>query len=116
MYQLTDYHFDLPEELIAKHPEKTRSNSRLMHIRKGAAQRKHLHFSDLASLLRDDDLLVVNNTRVVPARLHARKESGGKVEILLLDYQQGLEEMKQKGKFACRCLLKASKRVKIGTP
>jgi len=116
MYQLSDYRFDLPEELIARHPEKNRTDSRLLHLERSTGMRHHRHFSDLEGLLNPGDLLVVNNTRVIPARLIGHKESGGKVEVLILDYREGMMAKDRDGKFSCRCLLKASKRVKPDTP
>lgn len=81
--QLTDFHFDLPPELIAHRPPAQRSGSRLlcMDRRNGAVQ--HRRFTDLPSLLQPADLLVFNNTRVIPARLFGHKATGGKVEVLL---------------------------------
>ena len=116
MYQLSDYRFDLPEELIARHPEKKRTDSRLLHLERTTGARHHRHFSDLSGLLNKGDLLVVNNTSVIPARLIGHKESGGKVEVLILDYREGMAAMDRDGTFSCRCLLKASKRVKPDTP
>lgn len=115
MYHLSDYRFDLPEELIARYPKAERSESRLLHLNRSSKSRTHLGFSDLPSLLKEDDLLVVNNTSVIPARLMGHKESGGKVEILILDYHEGVKAQIEDGHFASRCLLKASKRVKPGT-
>ena len=115
MHQLSDYRFDLPEDQIAKHPEKNRAASRLLHLSRKTGKRSHLQFSDLPKLLQGGDLLVVNNTSVIPARLKARKESGGKVEVLILDYREGMAAAERTGFFASRCLLKASKRVKPGT-
>ena len=116
MYQLTDYQFDLPEELIARHPEKERTDSRLLHVERGSGTHTHRHFADLTGLLNKGDLLVVNNTCVIPARLIGHKASGGRVEVLILDYQEGMLAKEQGGDFSCRCLLKASKRVKPETP
>jgi S-adenosylmethionine:tRNA ribosyltransferase-isomerase len=79
----TDFHYDLPAELIAQAPLTERSGSRLLRFDKhSGAVADHL-FSDLPDLLQAGDLLVFNNTRVIPARLFAHKSSGGKVEILL---------------------------------
>ena len=116
MYQLSDYRFDLPEELIARHPEKERTDSRLLHLERGTGEYHHRNFADLASLLNEGDLLVVNNTSVIPARLIGHKDSGGKVEVLILDYREGMMAKTNSGDFSCRCLLKASKRVKPNTP
>jgi S-adenosylmethionine:tRNA ribosyltransferase-isomerase len=78
-----DFHFNLPAGLIAQHPLERRSDSRLLHLSLGDGDYCDRLFRDLPSLLRQDDLLVFNDTRVIPARLHGFKESGGKVEILL---------------------------------
>ena len=79
----TDFHFDLPEELIAQHPLSDRSASRLLHLDACSHQVAHRYFRDLPALLNPTDLLVFNNTRVIPARLWGRKVSGGKVEVLI---------------------------------
>ena len=78
-----DFHYDLPEDLIAQHPCEVRSQSRLLHYSRGDKRIEHLRFDDIIDLLRPEDLLVFNNTRVIPARLWGRKTSGGKVEILI---------------------------------
>jgi S-adenosylmethionine:tRNA ribosyltransferase-isomerase len=79
----SDFHYELPEELIARHPTARRSDSRLLHLdgRTGAVVDRQ--FAELPQLLRRGDLLVCNDTRVIPARLHGRKDTGGRVEILL---------------------------------
>ena len=79
----SDFQYQLPDELIARHPAARRSDSRLLHLdgRTGAIVDRQ--FADLPELLRPGDLLVFNDTRVVPARLHGRKDTGGRVEILL---------------------------------
>ncbi len=78
----SDFNFDLPEELIARYPLKNRADSRLLLLQPAAALR-HQVFSDLPALLNENDLLIFNNTRVIPARLEANKATGGKVEILI---------------------------------
>lgn len=78
-----DFHFDLPERLIAQHPASERTGSRLLYVDVPGDQLQDLQFRDLPSLLRKGDLLVFNNTRVIPARLFGQKETGGKVEILI---------------------------------
>jgi S-adenosylmethionine:tRNA ribosyltransferase-isomerase len=80
---LTDFHFDLPAELIAQQPLAERSASRLLHLDGAAGSVADLRFAALPSLLRRGDLLVFNDTRVVAARIHGRKPSGGAVELLL---------------------------------
>jgi S-adenosylmethionine:tRNA ribosyltransferase-isomerase len=81
--QLSDFDYDLPESLIAQYPETERSNSRLLALLDGEMQARDLGFRELPSLLRAGDLLVFNNTRVMPARLFGRKETGGRVELLI---------------------------------
>ncbi|MCF6224928.1 MAG: tRNA preQ1(34) S-adenosylmethionine ribosyltransferase-isomerase QueA [Xanthomonadales bacterium] len=85
----TDFHFDLPPELIAQHPLPQRSESRLLVLPRvnlqtaPQAEIKDQVFRDLPDFLQPEDLLVFNNTRVIPARLFGHKESGGKLEILV---------------------------------
>ncbi len=79
----TDFHFDLPPELIAQQPAASRSASRLLSLDGASGSLRDLEFRDLPMLLRPHDLLVFNDTRVVPARVMGVKPSGGRVEILL---------------------------------
>ncbi len=79
----TDYAYQLPEHLIAQQPLAERSASRLLSLDGKTGERADLNFTDLPSLMRPGDLLVLNDTRVVPARLSARKPTGGAVEIML---------------------------------
>jgi S-adenosylmethionine:tRNA ribosyltransferase-isomerase len=81
--QLSDFHFDLPPELIAHHPLARRSAGRLLCMDRQSGALQHRQFSDLPGLLDARDLLVFNNTRVIPARLFGFKPSGGKLEVLL---------------------------------
>ncbi len=81
--QISDFHYDLPEELIANYPAPIRSASRLLSLNASNGDVLHRNFSDLLDFVQPEDLLVFNNTRVIPARLFAQKESGGKVEILI---------------------------------
>ncbi|MEW8507141.1 MAG: tRNA preQ1(34) S-adenosylmethionine ribosyltransferase-isomerase QueA [Candidatus Thiodiazotropha sp.] len=81
--QLSDFDYDLPEELIAQFPRKERSGSRLLGLVQGGNEPTDLMFTDLPSLLNPGDLLVLNNTQVMPARLFGRKSSGGKIEVLI---------------------------------
>ncbi len=77
--------FALPGELIAQAPVEPRDASRLLVLPGGGGPTRHLRFRDLPSLLREGDLLVLNDSRVIPARLLGRKESGGRVEVLLVE-------------------------------
>lgn len=79
----SDFYFDLPEELIAHYPPENRTDSRLLCISRETGDISHRQFTDFPALLSPEDLLVFNNTRVIPARLFGQKESGGKVEVLL---------------------------------
>ena len=79
----TDFAFDLPPELIAQAPLAERSASRLLSVDGNSGECTHLMFTDLVGLLSSDDLLVFNNTRVIPARLFAQKQTGGRAEILV---------------------------------
>jgi S-adenosylmethionine:tRNA ribosyltransferase-isomerase len=79
----SDFHFDLPHELIAQRPAEERSASRMLALDGATGALRDLSFRDLPNLLDSGDLLVFNDTRVVPARVHGHKDSGGKVEILL---------------------------------
>lgn len=80
---LSDFHYDLPQELIALYPPEERSGSRLLTLDGRTGETGHLPFKALPDLLKPDDLLVFNNTKVIPARLHGRKETGGQVEVLI---------------------------------
>ncbi|MDH5425520.1 MAG: tRNA preQ1(34) S-adenosylmethionine ribosyltransferase-isomerase QueA [Gammaproteobacteria bacterium] len=77
----SDFKFDLPQDLIAQFPLKERSDSRLLVVQNNQLKDKQFH--EIVDLLNPDDLLVFNNTQVIPARLYGRKASGGKVEILI---------------------------------
>lgn len=79
--QRSDFHFDLPDELIARYPASQRSGSRLLVLQ--GDQVDHRQFPDLLDYLKPGDLMVFNNTRVIPARLLGHKETGGKVEVLI---------------------------------
>ena len=115
MYNLSDYHYNLPESLIAQAPCEHRSLSRLMHLDRRSHGISHRRFLDIADLLRPGDLLVVNDTRVVPARLLGHKPTGGRVEVLIIDYAAGMKHLADTGRFQCDCLIRASRRPEPGT-
>lgn len=103
----SDFNFHLPEELIAQHPLEKRDTSRLMVLDKATGEIEHKHFYDVLNYLNQGDTLVLNNTRVLPARLIGEKENtGGKIEFLLLKRIEGDK---------WECLAKPGKRAKIGT-
>uniref|UniRef100_UPI002593443A S-adenosylmethionine:tRNA ribosyltransferase-isomerase n=1 Tax=uncultured Marinobacter sp. TaxID=187379 RepID=UPI002593443A len=79
--RVDDFDFDLPEALIARHPPERRRDARLLALT--VDDLKHQRFPDLAGHLRPGDLLVFNDTRVIPARLFGHKSSGGRVEVLI---------------------------------
>lgn len=104
--RVSDFDYDLPQELIAQDPLEKRSNSRLMALDKNTGEIFHRHFYDIKDYLKAGDCLVINNTRVIPARLYgARVGSGGKVEILLL---------KRKSDNLWECLVKPGKKARPG--
>lgn len=87
--KVSDFDFELPESLIAKYPPKVRGESRLLHVQGATGALADLQFADLPNLLRKGDLLIFNNTKVVPARMFAKKETGGALEIL---FERKVEE------------------------
>jgi S-adenosylmethionine:tRNA ribosyltransferase-isomerase len=84
LLNLSDYDYYLPPELIAQTPAKERDQSRLLVLHKASGNLNHGKFVQITDYLDKDDVLVINNVKVIPARLYARKKTGGKVEILLL--------------------------------
>ncbi|WP_300384736.1 tRNA preQ1(34) S-adenosylmethionine ribosyltransferase-isomerase QueA [Clostridium sp.] len=104
--KVSDFNFYLPEELIAQHPLEKRDSSRLMVLSKKTGKIEHRHFHDIIDYLNKGDTIVLNNTRVMPARLIGEKvETGGKIEFLLLKRLEGDK---------WECLAKPGKRAKIG--
>ncbi|VYU05270.1 tRNA preQ1(34) S-adenosylmethionine ribosyltransferase-isomerase QueA [Clostridium tertium] len=104
--KVSDFDFYLPEELIAQHPLEKRDASRLMVLDKKTGNIEHKSFHDVIDYLNEGDTLVLNNTRVMPARLIGEKENtGGKIEFLLLKRIEGDK---------WECLAKPGKRAKIG--
>ena len=107
MIKTTDYDYYLPEELIAQTPLLNRSESRLMVLNRKNKTIEHKHFSDIVDYLSENDVLVLNDTKVIPARLIGEKEdTKAVIEVLLL---------KDMGDNKWECLAKPQKRVKIGT-
>jgi S-adenosylmethionine:tRNA ribosyltransferase-isomerase len=114
MYGLTDYCYDLPEDRIAQVPCETRDGSRLLRLDKEGGGLSHHKFQDILDLLNPGDLVVINNTKVVPARLKGNKTTGGAVEVMIVDYATGLKSLEANGYFQCDCLVRASKSPKEG--
>jgi S-adenosylmethionine:tRNA ribosyltransferase-isomerase len=84
--ELSDFHYQLPKHLIAQQPKEPRDSSRLMVV--GKDKIEHRTFRDLVAYLDKGDVLVLNDSKVLPARLFGRKETGGKVEVLLIEKAQ----------------------------
>jgi len=105
MFDIEDYDYELPAESIAQVPVSRRDRSRLLVLDRKERSVSDRLFFDLPTLLRPGDLLVVNDTKVVPARLFGRKESGGRVEILVLGYN----DTASKDPATRICLLRSSK-------
>ena len=101
-----DFDYQLPEQLIAQTPSDVRSHSRLLHYSRDDQSISHLRFSDIIDLINPEDLLVFNNTRVIPARMYGVKQTGGKVVILV---------ERLTSEFRCLAHIKASKTPKPGS-
>jgi S-adenosylmethionine:tRNA ribosyltransferase-isomerase len=115
MYALSDYDYHLPDHLIAQHPAPERDRSRLMVVDRRTASIGHQRFDDLPDLLDPGDALVLNDTQVVAGRLLGRKETGGRVEVLVLDFAQASAGVKNGRGFVSPCLIRASKAPKVGS-
>ena len=105
IYDTASYGYNLPEELIAQSPAEPRDSSRLMYYDRASDTLRHLVFRDIADILKPGDVLVINDTKVIPARLYAYNEKGRQFEVLLLkriDYKRW------------ECLIKPAKKLKIG--
>lgn len=112
-FRLSSYTYHLPRELIAQSPSEIRDQSRLLVLNRLTGEIQHRVFHDLPSLLRPSDILVLNETKVVPASLVCRKPTGGRVELLVADPAAGCPD---KDSLASRiCLVKSSKPVRPGT-
>ena len=115
MFLLNDYDYDLPEERIAQTPVEGRDQSKLLFMDRTTGEIAHHKFLDIYEFLSPSDVLVINNTEVIPARLLGQKETGGKAEVLILDYPGDKKSRIDNGEYVCRCLIKSSKRPKDGT-
>ena len=106
--RLTEFDYDLPQQLIAQHPLGERTASRLLLLNSESEQIAHKQFASLPELLREGDLLVRNETRVIPARLLGKKQSGGQVEVLLVRQSDPVQNV-------WRCMTRSSKPVRVGS-
>lgn len=112
LYSLDAYDYSLPEELIAQHPVEKRDQSRLMVLDRTTGSVSHRGFSHVLDELEPGDCLVMNNTRVFPARIHAHRDTGGKVEFFLLHYPG--ESVSERGTAFVQVLTRSSKPLKPG--
>ena len=104
--KLSDFDFYLPEELIAQHPADKRDESKLLILHKSTGEIEHKHFYDIIDYLNPGDVLVRNNSKVIPARLYGtKKDTGAKVEVLILKMENDI----------CECLCGNAKAIKTGT-
>ncbi|MBO7672766.1 tRNA preQ1(34) S-adenosylmethionine ribosyltransferase-isomerase QueA [bacterium] len=104
---VSEFDYELPEGLIAQYPSEKRENSRMMVLDKSARTISHKHFYDIVDLINDDCVLILNDTKVIPARLYGEKEeTGAKIEVFLLKERENQD---------WEVLIKPSKRVKTGT-
>ena len=104
--KLSDFDYYLPEELIAQHPMDKRDESRLLVLHKNTGKIEHKHFYDIIDYLHPGDVLVRNNSKVIPARLFGtKKDTGAKVEVLILKTEGDV----------CECLCGNAKAIKVGT-
>lgn len=105
---ISEYDYNLPEELIAQLPADKRQNSRMLVLDRTSKTIEHKHFYDIVDLIDKDSVLVLNNTKVLPARLYGiKEETGAKIEVFLLKNTDN--------ESVWQCLIKPSKRVKEGT-
>lgn len=112
-FTLKAYDYPLPPENIAQHPADKREDSRLFVLHRTTDSREHKHFTDIVDLLQPGDLLVINDTKVFPARLLGRKDTGGKAEIFLLSYPQTATDTLSSA--TATALIKSSKRPRPGS-
>lgn len=103
---LSEFDYQLPEELIAQRPSDKRENSKMLVLNPSEHKILHKHFYDIVDLIDDNSILILNNTKVIPARLYGYKDTGAKIEVFLL---------KEKDNHNWEVLIKPSKRVKVGT-
>ncbi|MBQ8458770.1 tRNA preQ1(34) S-adenosylmethionine ribosyltransferase-isomerase QueA [bacterium] len=106
---ISEYDYILPENLIAQMPADKRENSKMLVLDRASQSIEHKHFYDIVDYIDDNSILVLNNTKVLPARLYGTKETGAKIEVFLLEAKSG------EGKNCWSALIKPSKRVKPNT-
>ena len=113
---VSDFDYELPEELIAQLPADKRENSRMMVLERNSHKILHRHFYDIVDLIDENSILVLNNTKVMPARLIGHKDTGAKIEVFLLKTSERLRTPHFTGAILKRSywevLIKPSKRIK----
>jgi len=114
MFSLEYYDYHLPEERIAQAPAARRDQSKLLVMDRVNGKIAHLKFYDIYHLIESSDVLVINDTKVVPARLYGQKETGGKAEVLMIDFPGKTKIQIDEGECVCRCLIKTAKKPKDG--
>jgi len=118
--KLSDFDYNLPKELIAQHPTAEREKCRLMVLDRAKRTIEHKTFEDIGDYLNKDDLLVLNNTKVIPARLFGKRKTGGKVELFVLDASTELSINPERSRRVekknpiCEALVRPSGRLKEG--
>jgi S-adenosylmethionine:tRNA ribosyltransferase-isomerase len=116
MYSLKDYDYNLPLERIAQTPAARRDRSKLLVMNRKTGKTTHYRFYDIYDLFEPSDVLVVNDTKVVPARLLGQKDTGARAEVLILDFPGMTKNQTDTGECICRCLIKTKKKPKDGAP
>lgn len=109
---ISEFDYNLPEELIAQMPSDKRENSKMMVLDRENKTIEHKHFFDIVDYIDDNCILVLNNTKVLPARLYGHKDTGAKIEVFLLEVDKSNTD---KDKCIWKALIKPSKRVKPDT-
>ncbi|MGD8989951.1 MAG: tRNA preQ1(34) S-adenosylmethionine ribosyltransferase-isomerase QueA [Desulfobacterales bacterium] len=114
MYALSEYNYQLPADLIAQSPADRRDDSRLLVMDRRSSGLRHHRFHELGDFLRPGDVLVVNNTAVIPGRLIGKKDSGGRVEVLICSFNGDARSSTVKAKPVLKCLIKSAKPPRSG--
>ncbi len=113
-YDLNDYDFPVPPEAVAQEPCEVRENARLLVVDRSSGKLHHTLFYKILDWLDENDLVILNDTRVIPARLFGRKETGGKIEVLVVDPNVDLAGA-DNSDLSFECIIKASKSPKTGS-
>ena len=112
---MDEFDYDLPDELIGQHPVEPRDAARLLVSLDGETAPSHHHVRDFASFIRRGDVIVLNETRVIPARILLTKPSGGAVEVLLVDNVDNVDNVEGGDERVWKALVKPSRKIAVGT-